>query len=222
MIECHNIKFLYPQSTIRLSIPHFHLEKKQWGLLKGYSGSGKTTFLHLISGILKPQEGKIRVSDVEITQARPSFLRNFRISKIGFVFQNFELLEYLTVEQNICYPFYLNPTLKFTEEHSKDLQQLLGEMGIGDKTKNYPRELSQGEQQRVCVARALITRPALLLADEPTGNLDPESTLKVMQLLQHLCKPRETTVLIVSHDQSLFSYFDKIWDAKEWRVSHAI
>ena len=139
----------------------------------GPSGSGKTTLLHLIAGITLPQSGTIETNGVDLTGLSENARRGFRIKNIGLVFQEFELLEYLTVLDNVLLPYRINPALELTEAVRARAAAVTVDVGIGDKLSRYPRQLSQGERQRVAVCRAVVTEPAVLMADEPTGNLDP-------------------------------------------------
>ncbi|MEK7483325.1 MAG: ABC transporter ATP-binding protein [Planctomycetota bacterium] len=218
MIQFQDVEFFYPQpqNRLHLSIPEFHMETGEHSAIIGPSGYGKTTFLNLVSGILKPHRGVITVDQFEVSKASEQACRNFRISRIGFIFQNFELIDYLTVEHNILFPYYINHSLRRSEEivqHGKNLMQRLQ---IEHCKESFPKELSQGEQQRVCIARALITRAPLIIADEPTGNLDPETSKKVMDILQQACREQNATLLMVTHDYSLLERFAKVYPVEKW------
>lgn len=219
MIHLTDIEFSYPQTKMLLNIPEFHLERGKRAVVIGPSGCGKTTFLHIVAGILKPIRGKVLIDNTELQRAGDAFSRNFRISKIGFIFQNFELIEYLNVQQNILFPYSINHSLKMTSQVLQELQTLLQQMQIASKIHEYPHHLSQGEQQRVCIARALITNAPLILADEPTGNLDPHSTRMAMETIENICRQRGTTLLMVTHDYSLLSRFDHVLHAENWSTS---
>ena len=175
MIEISDLSFRYAEGAFSVTIPELRIARAEKVAFIGPSGVGKTTLISLIAGILKPQDGSVRVDGVDLARRSDRQRRDFRISRIGFVFQEFELLEYLTVRDNILLPYYVNATLPLTPAVRKSADELAVSMGIGDKLRRYPRTLSQGERQRVAICRALIASPDLIIADEPTGNLDPET-----------------------------------------------
>jgi putative ABC transport system ATP-binding protein len=176
--------------------------------ITGPSGSGKTTLLYLIAGILLPQRGDILVADTAINQQSERWRRQFRASQIGMVFQSFELLEYLSVLDNILLPLRLMPKMRVADYRSRAMI-LARQTGIEDKLYRRPAQLSQGEQQRVAVCRALICKPQLILADEPTGNLDANNKLRVVDLLLRQCDEIGASLLMVTHDESLIDRFDR-------------
>jgi len=178
MIDLSNLDFEYPRSAFRLNIESLSIPVGQKLAIIGPSGSGKTTLLNLLAGIASPRSGQINVGGVDVASLTDRQRRDFRIANIGFVFQQFELLDYLNVKKNILLPFYINPSLAESFSVSQREQQaasLAQAMGIGDKLNRYPAKLSQGEKQRVAICRALCIEPKLILADEPTGNLDPDN-----------------------------------------------
>ena len=177
----------------------------------GPSGSGKTTLLNLLAGILQPDQGEINVAGTELTSLNDHQRRNFRASSIGLVFQQFELLEYLTVLENIQLPFRINPSAN-NASHAQSATQLLDSVGMANFANRYPGQLSRGEQQRVAICRALITEPKLILADEPTGNLDPANKRNIMNLLFSETEARNQALIVVTHDQSLLDNFDRVID----------
>lgn len=183
----------------------------------GPSGSGKTTLLNLISGILANENGSVKVEDIEVNKLNDNQRRIFRISQIGFIFQDFELLDYLTVLDNILHPYRITNALKLDNEVRKRAAALAEQMRIGDKLKRKPNKLSQGEQQRVAICRALLPQPRLLLADEATGNLDPENKTKILDLLFNSVDMENATLLAVTHDHELLPKFDRVVDFKEFR-----
>ncbi|HSG81378.1 MAG TPA: ATP-binding cassette domain-containing protein [Gemmatimonadota bacterium] len=184
----------------------------------GPSGSGKTTLLNLIAGIITPQDGRVITNDVEVTGLSEDERRSFRITNIGLVFQEFELLEYLSVLDNILLPYRINPSLGLDPAVRERAVQLAGQMGIGDKLNRHPDRLSQGERQRVAVCRAVLPEPALLLTDEPTGNLDPANKGRVLELILDYAKSSGSTLLTVTHDHDLLPRFDRVIDIKEFGV----
>ena len=211
-IEIHNLEFHYPRSAFNLSIEHLSIEPASRVAIVGPSGSGKTTLLNLISGITVPDSGKILVGDIDVSQLNDTQRRNFRIKNIGMVFQQFELLEYLNVRQNIQLPYFINPSLKNDSSVMQRADQLAESMGLGDKLKRNAEKLSQGERQRVAVCRALMTQPPYLFADEPTGNLDMRNKRQLIELLFEKSRQQESTLVVVTHDQAILDGFDHVID----------
>ena len=187
----------------------------------GPSGSGKTTLLHLIAGILMPESGKIVVVGESLAEKGDAARREFRLRQIGLVFQEFELVEHLRVIDNILLPLRLSSSLQLTDEMRSRAEQLATQMGLGDKIRRYPRQLSQGERQRVAIGRALLLQPPLLLCDEPTGNLDPENKEHVLDVLFDYAARYETTILTVTHDHQLLPRFGRTVDFETFRRSPA-
>ena len=170
----------------------------------GPSGSGKTTLLNLIGCIDKPTEGKIRIDGIDITQLPESKLYKIRRDKIGFIFQNFNLLPYLNARENVELAMELAG--KFKGQRKQRAQELLRTVGLSGREQHRPQKLSQGEQQRVAVARALANDPAIILADEPTGNLDAANKREIVKLLSDLNKKQGTTILMVTHDEQVAAH----------------
>jgi len=172
VIRVQDLFFGYGEGNFELRIGKLEVGRASSAAFIGPSGSGKTTLLHLIAGITLLQSGKIETNGVELTALSENARRAFRIKNIGLVFQEFELLEYLTVLDNMLLPYCINAALELTEAVRERAANVAVEVGIGDKLSRYPSQLSQGERQRVAVCRAVVTEPAVLMADEPTGNLD--------------------------------------------------
>lgn len=183
----------------------FELAEQEQVALLGDSGSGKTTLLHLLAGLLRPDSGKILVNDQLISGYNSNQLALYR-RKIGLIFQHYQLLDCLTVKQNILFQQQLN----FPGQVASDLEQLVSELGLADKLDKLPCQLSGGEQQRVGIARALINQPKLILADEPTGNLDQARSHKVVKMLTELCQARRINLVMVTHSKQLTEYFDTV------------
>ncbi len=181
--------------------------------LVGPSGSGKTTLLGLIAGTLRADAGSIRVNDQPITNFNDRELGQFRIRNVGQVFQAFELLSYLTVTENVMLPWYISGSGSKVDLQRRATDLLCG-VGLKAKQSAMPGELSQGEQQRVAVCRAMFNSPPLLLADEPTGNLDKENKQNVVDLLMEQARHNNTTLLMVTHDESLLNKFDSVLDMR--------
>jgi ABC-type lipoprotein export system ATPase subunit len=212
MIEITDMMFAYQRSPFRLTVPSMTIAKGEKAALIGASGSGKTTLLNLAAGILLPDSGSVRVADTEVSRLSDSQRRRFRIANIGMIFQEFELLEYLNVRENILMPFRVNGALVLDQEVHTGLQELALSLEIASLLNRYPRRLSQGERQRVAIGRALITRPKLIFADEPTGNLDPHTSEVILCLIFEQIRLSDATVLMVTHDHSLLSHFDRVID----------
>ncbi|MBN2559766.1 MAG: ABC transporter ATP-binding protein [Phycisphaerae bacterium] len=216
MIEIRGLYFRYGEGTFCLEVPEFRIDRGEKLAFIGPSGAGKTTLVYLIAGILTPQRGSIRVEDFELSGRADRQLRDFRISRIGFVFQEFELIEYLTVRDNILLPYHLNATMQLTAEARQAAESLASSMNLGDKLRRFPRTLSHGERQRVAICRALIASPDLLIADEPTGNLDPETARSMLAILLAEVERREATLLMVTHNHSLLDSFDRVIDIQDF------
>lgn len=174
-------------------------------MVTGPSGSGKSTLLNILSGLDKPSEGKVIYNDEDIADWDEERLAQFRQEHIGFIFQNWELIRTLTALENIESPLY--PVKIKSKEIRTRAISLLKQVGLWDKVDNYPDELSGGEQQRIGIARALVGKPRIIFADEPTGNLDVDNAASVMRLLKSFTK-RDTSILVVTHNEDLKRYAD--------------
>ena len=220
MITVNNLEFKYLRSEFHLSIPEFVVADSEKVAVIGPSGSGKTTLLNLIAGILAPVSGTVLVEDLTVSQLNDAGRRDYRITHIGFVFQDFELLDYLNVMDNILHPYRITGALKLDKDVKERAVNLAQDMGIGDKLNRQPNDLSQGEKQRAAICRALLPQPKLLLADEPTGNLDPENKIRILDLLFRSVEEKGTTLLAVTHDHELLKRFDRVIDFKDFETSY--
>lgn len=221
MIEIRGLHFSYPDDEFRLNIPSFDVPPGEKLSVIGPSGSGKTTFLNLVSGIVTPDRGTVRVSDIEVSALSDARRRAFRIRHIGFVFQDFELLDYLNVIDNILHPYRITDALRLDAGVRERARLLADRMGIGDKLKRRATDLSHGEKQRVAICRALLPEPRLLLADEATGNLDPHNKGLILDLLFDSVDAHGATLLAVTHDHELLSRFDRVVDFADYRSTGA-
>jgi len=212
MISINDLKFHYPTGNFFLAIDALNVEKNEKTAVIGPSGTGKTTLLNLIAGIITPDRGVVDVGGVDVWRMNDRDRRRFRISTIGFVFQDFELLNYLNVLDNILHPFRITDALKLDDVVIERAATLAEAMGIGDKLKRRAKDLSQGEKQRTAICRALLPQPKLILADEATGNLDPENKTKILDLLFAAVDDHDTTLLAVTHDHGLLGRFDRVID----------
>lgn len=217
MINIHSLEFGYRDSDFHLIVPAFAVALSERLAVIGPSGSGKTTLLNLIAGILTPNSGRVSVDGVMVSGMSDAERRDFRISNIGFVFQDFELLDYLNVIDNILHPYRITRTLKLDSAVRARALSLAEDMGIGDKLKRRANELSQGERQRVAICRALLPQPKLILADEATGNLDPANKIRILDLLFDSIDTHGTTLLAVTHDHELLPRFDRVIDFQNFR-----
>jgi putative ABC transport system ATP-binding protein len=177
----------------------------QFAAIHGPSGAGKTTLLNMISGIDKPTSGKIIVFDLDLAEQNEDALAQYRCNQVGFVFQSYNLVSTLTVAENIAFPMEWKRTA--SEEIQKKVAQLIQTFGLEHRANHFPAQLSGGEQQRVAFARALANEPPLVLADEPTGNLDTKNGQKIIQILQNL-KSEGKTVIVSTHDSEIMHLAD--------------
>ena len=219
MIKFQQVTFRYASGDFLLSVPSFQVKAGASVAIVGPSGSGKTTLLNLAAGILVPEAGSVKTDGVEVSALDEPARREFRILHIGLVFQEFELLEHLTVMDNILLPCRITSHVNLTASHRDRAAQLAGEVGMSDKLRRYVRQLSQGERQRVALCRALLLEPPLLLCDEPTGNLDPPNKEHVLDLLLDYVARANATMLAVTHDHGMLERFDETFDASQF---HAI
>ena len=219
MIEIENRVFSYPRGDFELRIEELRIDVGSKVAIVGPSGSGKTTLLNLMSGIVVPDSGEVVVCQTDVGKLNDRSRRDFRISKIGLVFQRFELVEYLQVTDNILLPYFINPSLQRKESARQRAKDLAIGMGLEGKLRRFPHQLSQGEQQRVAICRALIEQPQLILADEPTGNLDPVNKTRILDLLFKSSTEKKQTLVVVTHDMNILDGFDRVIDFEEFRVS---
>ncbi len=218
MITIRDLEFRYAEGDFFLRIPELHIERGATVAFIGPSGSGKTTLLNLIAGIALPRQGRITTNDVELTSLDDAGRRDFRIRSVGLVFQEFELLEYLSVLDNILLPYRINPSLRLNGAVRERAVRLAAGVDIGDKLNRYATKLSQGERQRVAVCRALLPEPALLLADEPTGNLDPNNKGRVLDILFDYAQRTGATLVTVTHDHDLIGRYGRVVDFREFHA----
>ena len=197
-----------PSASFQLSLSSLRLRRGERLAIHGPSGCGKSTLLDLIAGIQVPDSGYVRVVGQELPELDESARRAHRIRHLGFVFQDFPLVNYLDVLDNVLLPFRLTRALTLDNHARESARDLLEQLGLGHYGDRRPRELSQGERQRVAIARALVTDPALILADEPTAGLDPERSFQVLDLLQDLCARRDLGLILVSHEPMILDRFE--------------
>jgi len=186
-------------------------------ILHGRSGSGKSTLLNLVSGIDLPTSGEVIIEDNNITRFTEQQRTLFRRKNIGFIFQFFNLIQTLTVEENLMLPLELNE--RVSKKDINQIEMLLTEVGLDGRANSYPDRLSGGEQQRVAIARALIHNPPIILADEPTGNLDFETGIQIINLLDRLVRNSGKTMIMATHSKEVMGLADRILTVKEGKLT---
>jgi putative ABC transport system ATP-binding protein len=191
-------------------VPAFALAMGEQVALRGESGSGKTTFLHLIAGILAADRGRVAIDGAEMTALSEPRRDRLRAEKIGYIFQTFNLLQGYTVTENVVLGMSFGPGAD--RAHAREL---LTRVGLGHRLDHFPSQLSTGQQQRVAVARALANRPKLVLADEPTGNLDRKHAHESLGLIREVCRENGASLLLVSHDEDVLARFEGVRDFAE-------
>ena len=184
----------------------FSVDKGEYVAIVGESGSGKSTLLNIIGAIDIPTDGKVIINNKDLFTMTDSELTVFRRRNIGFIFQGFNLIPELTVEQNIIFPVLLD----YKKPDRKYLDELLNILGLQERRNHLPSELSGGQQQRVAIGRALITKPSLILADEPTGNLDSKNSSEVISLLKESSQKYEQTIIMITHSHSIAQAADRV------------
>ena len=205
MIVLDNVSKEYSNGVAAINGINLHIERGEFVFVVGDSGSGKSTLIKLLLKELEPTSGVIRVNGVNLGRMKKRAIPKYR-RKIGCVFQDFRLLKDRNVYENVA--FAQRVVVTPTRESKKNVPAMLSLVGLAEKYKSYPRQLSGGEQQRVALARALVNSPDILLADEPTGNLDPKTSREIMKLLEEI-NARGTTVLVVTHDQAIVNTLKK-------------
>jgi putative ABC transport system ATP-binding protein len=187
----------------------FTVARGQFVAIMGASGSGKSTLLGLLAGLDTPSAGEVRLNGISISYIPEDKLAKVRGRTVGFVFQSYQLVPTLTALENVLLPYELNAESADADEGQRRVRELLESVGLSDRLDHYPVQLSGGEQQRVALARAFILRPPIVLADEPTGNLDTTNGAHVLELLLHLNRTLGTTLVLVTHDPVLAGYADR-------------
>ena len=210
MISIQQIQFTYPDGPFSLEIPQLAVETAESVAIVGPSGSGKTTLLNIVAGILTVRQGTVQVGSTTVTQLNDSARRLFRLQNIGLVFQDFQLLDYLDVRNNVLLPCRIHPKVRLTTALRQRADELLTAVGLMPLANRSVTRLSQGERQRVALCRALLLSPQVVLADEPTGNLDPVNAQKIVELLLSEAKRSNATLMMVTHDHTLLSRFDRV------------
>ncbi len=214
IFELNDVAFSYG-SNFGLEMQELRIDAREHVACIGPSGTGKTTLIRLMTGELLPDRGIITFDGQPVNRMTDNARRAMRSSQIGLVFQEFELVEYLTARENILLPYYISKHLRLTREVHDFADALAEVAGIGHVTRRRPKLLSQGERQRVAICRALITKPRVILCDEPTGNLDPDTSARVLDLLFAKASEADAAVFMVTHNHSILNRFDRIVDVSE-------
>ncbi|MFX1284071.1 MAG: ABC transporter ATP-binding protein [Promethearchaeota archaeon] len=220
-IETRDVEKTYYLEGGIISVPALRgvtmkVQRGEYMSIMGPSGSGKTTLFNIIGGLDKPESGKVYIDEVDISKLDAYELAWLRARKIGYIFQTFNLLPVLSALENLELPMIFTGTPR--EERRKKATELLDIVGLGDRLDHKPAELSGGQQQRVAIARALANDPSIILADEPTGNLDLETGLEIIELLRQLNKERGTTIVTSTHDLKMIDISDRILWIRSGRV----
>lgn len=193
----------------------FSVEKGEFVAIIGPSGSGKSTLLHILGGVDVPTSGNVIINDTDISTLDETALAIFRRRQIGLVYQFYNLIPILTVEENLTLPLLLDGR----KPDKKQIDELIKKLGLENRLDHLPNQLSGGQQQRVSIGRALVNHPALMLADEPTGNLDSENSREIVALLRHFNKALNQTVIIITHDEKIALSADRIISIEDGKIT---
>ena len=200
--------------VVALNHVSFSVEEGEFVTILGPSGSGKSTLLHLLGGVDKPTSGKVYIGGQSIYEMKERELTTFRRREIGQIYQFYNLIPVLNVEENICLPMLLD----HRQAERKDLDELLDLLGLTERVNHLPSELSGGQQQRVAIGRALISKPKLILADEPTGNLDQKNSREIIKLFRELNEKYGQTILLITHDEKIAEHAERILVIEDGRI----
>lgn len=200
--------------VVALNHVSFSVEEGEFVTILGPSGSGKSTLLHLLGGVDKPTFGKVYIDGQSIYEMKERELTAFRRREIGQIYQFYNLIPVLNVEENICLPMLLD----HRQAERKDLDELLDLLGLTERVNHLPSELSGGQQQRVAIGRALISKPKLILADEPTGNLDQKNSREIIKLFRELNEKYGQTILLITHDEKIAEHAERILVIEDGRI----
>lgn len=217
ILQTSNLKKIYGSGDTAvhaLNGVSFSVDKGEFVAIVGTSGSGKSTLLHMLGGLDRPTSGSVTVDGQKLFSLKEDDLTVFRRRKIGFVFQNYNLVPVLNVYENIVLPIQLDGNTPDADY----IKSIVETLGLGSKLKNLASNLSGGQQQRVAIARALSTKPAIILADEPTGNLDSKTSLDVLKLLKMTSEKYSQTIVIITHDEQLAQMADRIVRIEDGRI----
>ncbi|ATD56160.1 macrolide ABC transporter ATP-binding protein [Clostridium chauvoei] len=211
MVECNDISKSFKVGSIKTDILKgitLSINEGEFVAVVGESGSGKSTFLNILGGLMSADKGDIFIGDVQVDKLGENQLALFRRNNMGFIFQSYNLMPQLSALENVEMPLIFSGVPK--KERIKRAKEMLERVGLGDRINHKPSELSGGQQQRVSIARALINNPKIILADEPTGNLDSKTSIEILDLLKELNRKYNMTFVVVTHSHVVYNYADKI------------
>ena len=217
ILEVQNLSKIYGEKetkTIAVDNVSFKVEKGEFVAIVGASGSGKSTLLHMIGGVDKPTSGNIIINGTNIYELSEPKQAEFRRRDVALIYQFYNLIPVLNVEENMCLPIKLDDKKVDTQK----LNELIEKLGLEDRRKNLPNELSGGQQQRVAIGRSLLQEPVILLADEPTGNLDSKNSKEIIELLKKSNKEYNRTIILVTHDENIAKESDRIITIKDGKI----
>ncbi len=217
ILEVKNLSKIYGKGDTMvkaLDNISFSVEKGEFVAIIGPSGSGKSTLLHILGGVDVPTSGNVIINDTDISTLDETALAIFRRRQIGLVYQFYNLIPILTVKENLTLPLLLDGR----KPDNKQIDELVNKLGLSQRLDHLPNELSGGQQQRVSIGRALINHPALMLADEPTGNLDSENSKEIVALLRHFNKELNQTVIIITHDEKIALSADRVISIEDGKI----
>ncbi|MBX7406362.1 ABC transporter ATP-binding protein [Clostridium chauvoei] len=211
IVECNDISKSFKVGSIKTDILKgitLSINEGEFVAVVGESGSGKSTFLNILGGLMSADKGDIFIGDVQVDKLGENQLALFRRNNMGFIFQSYNLMPQLSALENVEMPLIFSGVPK--KERIKRAKEMLERVGLGDRINHKPSELSGGQQQRVSIARALINNPKIILADEPTGNLDSKTSIEILDLLKELNRKYNMTFVVVTHSHVVYNYADKI------------
>ena len=217
ILEVKNLSKIYGKGDTMvkaLDNVSFSVEKGEFVAIIGPSGSGKSTLLHILGGVDTPTSGNVVINNTDISTLDETALAIFRRRQIGLVYQFYNLIPILTVEENLTLPLLLDGR----KPDKKQINELVEKLGLSQRLDHLPNQLSGGQQQRVSIGRALVNHPALMLADEPTGNLDSENSREIVSLLRHFNKELNQTVIIITHDEKIAMSADRIISIEDGKI----
>lgn len=219
LISVRGLRKEYPmgdETVVALKHIDLDIEKGQIVCIFGTSGSGKSTLLNQLAGLEKPTAGTVTIGSVPVERLSENALAVFRQKHLGFVFQSYNLLPTMTAAENVALPLMFRGVPKARRQ--KAAEEMLSMVGLADRKDHYPAQMSGGQQQRVGIARAFIAKPAVVYADEPTGNLDSKTTTEVMEMIRDFARKFHQTIIMVSHDAEMASYADRILTLKDGEI----
>lgn len=217
ILKCENVKKIYGSGnnqTAALDGINFSVEKGEFTAIVGASGSGKSTLLHILGSVDKPTHGKVMIEGTDISTLNPTQAAIFRRRKVGLVYQFYNLIPTLTVRKNILMPLLMDKK----RPNQEYFEQIVTSLGLSARLESLPNQLSGGQQQRVAIARSLIYRPALLLADEPTGSLDQKNSKEIIDMLKLSNRNLDQTILLITHDEKIALEADRIVTIEDGRI----